>query len=1719
MNIFDIHEQVIDEYSRYVQSFLRVADQRVEGFIQEQLIVRRNLWPHSLIQLNPAYEKTQTITELVNPGVLHPQCADIFRNTRGEPLHLYRHQQEAIARAKQEQPYIVTSGTGSGKTMAYFVPIFDAILRVNATEPKVWAIIVYPMNALVNSQKKALDNLAEQYQRRTGRPMPVRFAKYTGQESNDDKRRYQQNPPHILLTNYVMLELMLVRPREARFVDQATTALQYLVLDELHTYRGRQGADVALLVRRLKEKSGNPNLLCIGTSATMATGNSRDERRTAVADFATKLFGAPVRPENVIEETLRRVVPRPTPPAAAELRQALSGPLPHDWQTFQANPLSSWIEDTFGLREENGHLRRQLPITLEKGAKALAEQTGVDEATCAGRLQEMLLAGSQILTPSGDMAFAFKLHQFISQGGSVYATLEQSGKRLLTLNGQYYAPGEGERILYPLVFCRICGQEYYTARRSGNGRAILPDTMAMVADALDEEEAEAGQAGYLMLDPDGRWPDETEALPEHWLDDRGRLRSEYKPFRPLRQLVRPDGELVDRPGDDAIAAWFIPKPFMLCLNCGEAYTRRDKNDFRKLARLSSEGRSTATTLLSLATVAAMRQTDLEPAAQKLLSFTDNRQDASLQAGHFNDFVQVALLRSALYQALSQQGELHFQNIAQAVIEALDVELDGVARQTGLDPHSRQGIETRNSFHDVVEYRLYEDLRRGWRVVQPNMEQCGLLELSYKGLDELIQREDMWQGIPFLSGFTPAVRLEIISTLLDEMRRQLTIDVDCLKENKQQELKRRAADYLNKNWAFDELERLRYASVFVRPGVERAPGDFSLSTRSVFGRWLKGYLRHQAAVDLDTDTYERVVNGILDALARFGLLIEQNEERGRRQGLRLRASALIWRPGSGTPPVSLLRRYRGRGEQYQPVGQQTNAYFQTFYSAPRTLVGLRNMKGAEHTAQIAPAARIEREDLFREGKLPALFCSPTMELGVDIADLNAVHLRNVPPTPANYAQRSGRSGRAGQPAVVLAYCAYGSGHDQYYFRQRQKMVAGAVTPPRIELSNEDLVRAHIHAIWLAAAGIKMEQSILEIVDIDQDSYPLLGEVKTQSELNAARRTACLAACRRVLASCGLEGEQASWFTDSWLEEQIINAPKAFDHAFDRWRELFRIAWTQFLQAQQIKQRAMLRRGRDAQEEAQRATALEREAQRQLDLLRCENISHEESDFYPYRYLAGEGFLPGYNFPALPVRAYISSGRSGEYIARPRFLALNEFGPHNVIYHDGAKYQVDKAMLPVEEPEKRFRRAKLCEHCGYLHEGEVAHLDLCLHCGTRLTATNSDYLESLLEMPTAGTLRRERITCDEEERLRRGFDLTSHFKFSLVQNRPVKRLATVRATAGGEAMLQLVYAPSAVLWRINHRWRQAEHKGYRLEMKQGRWLQQMEIAAAPDGRPATEVRPNVRLFVQDNANALLIYPPADKVGDESFLATLQYALARGIQEKYQVEEGELASERIGAEEQRAILMWEAAEGGLGVLRHLVATPPALADVAQRALVLLHYDLETGEDLRPGSDSDDGCAKACYDCLLSYYNQRDHWQLNRLLLRDFLWELAGAVTEVGSTERDFDEHYRYLRGQTDAASNVERVFLDHLYQTRRRLPDAAQQQLADAYSQPDFFYEPNVCVFCDGRVHDEPQQQANDEQVRQSLRHQGYRIIVIRFDRDMEEQVAAFADVFGENRGRDA
>jgi len=1694
MSVFSLTQDVIGDYSKYVRSFLQIADDDLRRFVEHELLEKNTYWPDALVQLNPSYAEACPVEDLCGQDKLHSQCADIFFDTRkSASFMLYQHQKKAIEIALRQEPYIVTSGTGSGKTLTYFIPIFDHVLRHTPQEAKVHAIVVYPMNALVNSQLDALQELKDSYEARTGKGFPVSFAKYTGQEREKQKTAVQQSPPHILLTNYVMLELMLVRPRERPFVDRTSSGLSFIVLDELHTYRGRQGADVGMLMRRLRERCGNPDVLCIGTSATMVAGKGMHgaERRRAVASFATAIFGAPIHPDNVVEEKIKRTATSDGPPTEAELAGALQHAPPDTPASFLSNPLTCWIEHSLGIETEpDGNLRRRTPITLEAGAVQLAEATRARTETCGDRLREMLLAGSRLTDSDGVPLFSFKIHQFLSQGRAVFATLESTASRLFTLEGQSFAKkGEEKKPLYPLQFCRVCGQEYYTVCKDNALKRLLAED-PNTPQAADED----ALSGYLMLVADNaenEWNEEH--LPAEWFDNRGRLRSYYRECIPQRLWVKSDGSFGEVESTGAVKSWFQPKPFMLCLACGEVFTRRDK-DFRKLATLSSEGRSTATTVVSASALSHAVPEGIQVDARKVLSFTDNRQDASLQAGHFNDFVMVSLIRAAIASALEEKGTIRHDQIAETVVQKLDLPLHAVSASRDLKPDTPRAKEVWADFGALIEYRIYEDLRRGWRVIQPNLEQCALLDLDYHGLQEVCSDDAKWEAIPVMASAPAGDRKRVIKALLDQFRRKLALNAKCLQETYQQQLRRRAEASINEQWGFDEKELLRRATRVLLPDQEvpRGLGGVSISDRSLIGRRLRQHF------SLTTEAYDGFIMQVLDLLCAEGFL-RRDSERGV-TFVQIDAGTLVWRKADATQisPDFFYSR-QASGPAYREAERKANEFFRELYQ--KTARSLTDVEAREHTAQIKYDEREERERRFKSGDLAAMFCSPTMELGIDISDLQLVHMRNAPPTPANYAQRSGRAGRKGDPALIMTYCGARSGHDQYYFRRRDEMVAGAVRAPKIDLANEELVAAHLRALWLAKVSFPLQSSVTEVLDLPLEGYPLQENAASQIVLPEPRLRECIEESNRVLASCQEDLAGAAWYSKEWVESVIVTAATQFDRAFDRWRELYRAADQQWREATEILRHPTRDKKKRHAAERQRA-----QAERQKSLLCNFVTSVEESDFYPYRYLASEGFLPGYNFPRLPIRAFIPRG-DGEFISRPRFLALTEFGPQNIIYHNGTKYEIRSLITPPEGLDERRSRPKLCNVCGYYLTD--ATMSRCENCDTALDASNSEFVP-VLEMPNVSTWRRDRINCDEEERLQYGYSTSTYFRFA---QDPGGRLRTTEAILhdkAGTPFLRFVYAPTAFLYRINHKWRRRKESGFTLNLDNGEFISRPDpedTESAPEG--SAHRKDTVRLYVRDTKNILLIYAAEPELfSGAEIVTTLQYALRRGIETAFQVEESELASELVGDEGYRAILLWEASEGGTGVLRRLVEEREAMIEVAQRALELCHFDAEL-------KDQRSECVQACYDCLLSYYNQRDHLNIDRHLVAELLHRIATGETRQKSGGRSYEEHYAWLKSLTDSRSDIERGFLGHIFKTKRRLPDEAQKQLSDYYAMPDFFYTPNVCVFCHGSVHKEPKQMEKDRVVSQELRERGYRVLIIWYDQDLETQIRSYRDVLGEGK----
>lgn len=1617
MRAFSFDRRVVNQYEAFSRSFTRIRAKDL-GEEVEKASAGGRFWPDPLLSINPAYEQGASASDLADQGLILPETADVFR-IGGQPLRFYAHQELSISKATIRNSFVVTTGTGSGKSLCFFVPIVDQAIRARKAGEQLStrAIIVYPMNALANSQIEEIDKFLEQ----SGLPneLKPRVARYTGQESGLERKEVADNPPDILLTNFMMLELLMTRQDD---VDSAVIAnasgLEFIVLDELHTYRGRQGADVAILVRRLKDRCrGKAGPICIGTSATMASEGEDEKRSQSVANVSSRLFGDRLESDAVVDERLRRS----TNPSKrldnieAELKAVVGAPIPDDLpdEDLRNHPLAVWLELAVGLDDSKG-LHRRKPVPISEVAERLSELTELPASQAREYLEEFLASISRPERErggEGEHAFmAFKLHRFVAGAGEILTTLRAQPRNVL-FEGQKTDPNDREARLYPTRFCRECGQEYHavTLETRDGERVAIPREIDETP--LTDEEG-GNVAGYLtpaqLPTAQFQFSGEIGSYPEDWVEqgaNGSRLRSNRRKSKPYQVELSPDGRI----NNEGRQFWFVPGKFGFCLACGNqpSAQARERN---KIGGLTAEGRSSATTTLVTAMLEALNTPDsgVPEGKRKTLGFTDNRQDAALQSGHFNDSIFISLLRGAILRAVLDAGDegLTDENFGRAVQRALGFlpENECARHHWMLNPDVKGAarIDAGRALAHTLAHRVWADQRRGWRFTYPNLTGLALVRPDFLGLSELVEDDSaLANASNVLSDLEPQRRDDFFRSILTTMLEGLAVDTEALDKDALDPIAQRSRSLLCAPWAIDRTEEIRSKTALAvsppaRSRMRRRDSQLLLSggfrsglarrinRESVLGKRLSGEefddLMRESLALLEDYALVRSINTALDI-----------------DGWQLQPSCVVLLPGAavGSPDNASNTFFHGL---YSGIAQALTE------GMPATL----GFEAREHTAQVSQQAREWREWRFRNSEgdsekleakkaeiqkagetttfLPALFCSPTMELGVDISALNAVYLRNVPPTPANYAQRAGRAGRSGQAAVITTYCAAQSPHDQYYFRRRREMVAGIVRPPALDLGNEELVRSHLQAVWLAESGQQLASDIPKVLDLEKEGAPLRDTLRDAlCDPSLAKRA--IAPMRRVLEAIyphiSPPMPEALADGERFVEAVANNAATEFDKAFDRWRGLYMSALKQLHEANARSQQTGLSR-----KERARVKAAQAQANEQISILE-DGRATSGSDFYTYRYLATEGFLPGYNFPRLPLYAYVpgsGSDRQGAYLQRARFLAISEFGPRSLIYHEGRAYRVHRAKLGADAIGGDGRSLAtsefyVCPACGGAHRREVERCDACAS-----QMADATPIRKTLRIDNVETLPAERITANDEERQRQGFDVLTVFAWPRRSGRIDVKEARMESKGGCLATLQ--YGEGAEISRLNlglRRRREQSIFGFAIEPSTGRWT---KLEDEDDEKDPEEEQP-VRIVpvVQDNKNALVLRLTDPERYEPATLTTLQHALLRGIEIVFQLEEGEILSEPLPKrDDRRAILFYEATEGGAGVLGRLIRDEYALHRVAASALEVMHYDqveeaLGAVDPAQLEETDEAPCVNGCYRCLLSYYNQPDHEEIDRL------------------------------------------------------------------------------------------------------------------------------------------
>src|SRR5579883_1742307 len=1342
-------QQMCADYRRYIETTFPILDDGLRRQIDDKITHENLLWKGPYVSLSQPFTKGASVATLAGEGVLLPATASIFPGWT-----LYDHQERGVRRLVNGQQTVIASSTGSGKTEAFLIPIIDYCLRHKHT-PGVKAVLMYPMNALANDQLKRLRRLL----RGTG----VTFARYTGdtQRTDDSSREetdeipeeerlsresIQANPPDILLTNYVMLELLLVRREDQRIFRHGQ--MRYLVLDEVHTYGGARGIEVACLIRRFKEHVGRSDggLVCVGTSATV-----RGDDTAEVASFASKLFAEAFTAESIILERfdepqpLRESYWPPLPRIDASLLQRLDTTDEAQVMALaeqvcgRAVPSAATIGERLGLLlHENGLLRLlegflTNPRSLDKLVDYLSgqpERRGVAREALAAEITAYLLLGSLATTSQGPRLRP-KVHM-------LYRGLE-GFTRCLNCGHVWEAgidlcPQCTGRCL-PVEVCRSCGQDFWRAAvyrdispqddptgshyhqpLHSNPRAytLAPD-LAFDSSARTLHVAASIHRLAESADDDDDTNEETDGAPSGTSSAvaRANLPASLKRIYVCGQCGRAtlampaQGQCVNGCEGQVSEMFYHRGRITQCPACLGRYGAREV--------VTMFGTSVAASVAILSSALMKR---LDRHERRLLVFTDNRQDAAFQAGYLSDKHGQFTRRQLIYQVVYDENQ---QGHAAVGLADLPLLVYNYGVRLGLFPAAKREHEKEERIREETWPILAEFARGGSRRI--SLEGLGLMRVHYHALRQALAESTLAAEIAQRWTLTADELYALCATILDEMRTRRALDHPLLTVPVQ--FKEEKAEGFDR-----DLRPVGYGSVSVRQGhaYKILPTATKSGTPSQFQVYLRKALKLR-----DNQSAIEPVQQIIGLLQEVGYVQRTTigKAEDHQQALMVdhaRIELELVNDGEDYECNACRRVYahsvRGVCPATRCAGtllplrpKQDNYYVHSYLE--RQLI---TVTPHEHSGQLDGQARQQYEDAFRKGEVNVLVCTPTLELGVDIGDLPTVMMRNIPPSPANYAQRSGRAGRAERIALITAFAQH-RGHDSYYYDRPADMIRGVVSAPIFGFDNQRIIRRHLHALILEKLTAQLPPLLGQVVD---DNDRLVGVQPLIDELKGRRGTVQSAVAQAFARDTSAGG--LPWLTSDYAGSVIDAFPTALERAFRPW----------------LIERGSVLKALD--EIPSRRPTLEQQKRRQvLDLL-LYKLESDPLRAYPLSYLARQGFLPAYAFVGDQFRM-VPLGESRDPLMRSQEMGLIEFAPGNFVYCDGNIYSMIGLDVQRSDAPESDTQYSLCPRCGYATLSQTAQY--CEACEEELTRYS--YLEARSFL---GTVTRT-ISAAEESRASEGY----------------------------------------------------------------------------------------------------------------------------------------------------------------------------------------------------------------------------------------------------------------------------------------------------------------------------------------------------------------------------
>lgn len=1337
------------------------------------------------------------------------------------------HQMEAFTRltcrdGHQPEPTLLTTGTGSGKTEAFEFPILDYCWQ-NRHRRGIKVIILYPMNALATDQAKRLAADIWNDPRLKGE---IRAGLFIGKGKQsmhlpqtmgpeniiEDRDTIVDAAPDILLTNFKMLDMGLMQNQYAplwQYNLKDPTLLKFIVLDELHTYDGAQGTDVANLLRRLKLRLNMPegHLCPVGTSATLGSGEDAKEK---LCRYASDIFGEKISAESVIgehrltAEQLFEGEPEDYMPTISAIRKMRIREQ-EDYDTYIETQKKFWrinadnpvelgerlseitiIRDLVDISEKRGaiHVKTLINLLAEKNEDfaRLPEKDG-DLNPRMVVLESLLALISEAKRPvvnsTRTMPYLFlQVQLWVRELSGIRRIVSDTPE--FTWRDENVA-ADADKIFLPAWFCRECGASgWYMLKNEHDEKFVTGETETVQAVANHDKRI------YLV------YPVKEGELAEDYKNNAGYPSHIWIDPASLEVSVDPVPGFIECHAVRQIETQGNHDRWMnVCPECNDA------ND-----SISMIGTQVAT--LGSLSVGQLLSSNLENAPQrKILAFTNGVQDAShdasfFEARNFRFMFRTATQKVAgLYGSPVSLGELSKRFVKYWKEEEPGYDVDKyVYTFYPTDLEGRYPLIGQKRDEAFIEEF---DLRMTWQITQEygygafigrTLEKTGSSATYFKE-EEL--REAYRLMIPWLEenrreNITEEKFIRFLNLMLHRMRLRGAIDHPYLQAYREDpgwyKLNRPDGHWLNRTFGGKQRWPLMTVTNPRDDKMRNAlDSTYRRNDRAPINWYHSFYERNFTADEALKEEYAQLINEFYTQL--FGVLTQldivtavtgkdgtnyainpdhlfiSKKVRHIRCGICRNQIRVAEEDNLVKDSCCMGHLCHGQYSEDEPL--QLNYYHNVYHRnhIPRVFAH-------EHNGMLDRKKREEIEDSFirqdQPNSINTLVATSTLEMGIDIGDLNCGINISVPPTVANFAQRIGRAGRKTGASLIVNYAKRDKPHDLFYFAEPMEMMNGDVSTPGCYLEAKEILARHFYAFcidsWGAADKDNRIPALMKLI-------PVGGNFITDPKFFINRLHKWIVdnfASITTRFESQYEGD-----VKNIILPELFNSFSAglyfntVERAFERLNKEYRSINADIEHIrQEIASRHLAKTDPEYKELSRQAALLRR---------RREGID----DMTVLEFMTDSGLLPNYAFPETGVKlsATVRADNEGgspipddEFeVVRPASQGIKELAPGNVFFARHYRLEVDGLVTTDWNDTDAVGDKRFCSECDYIEDEHPGHADICPKCGSQTFGAASNVHKFVrLESVRSWMLRKDAMADDrKDDRDSHFYRMSNHFRF--------------------------------------------------------------------------------------------------------------------------------------------------------------------------------------------------------------------------------------------------------------------------------------------------------------------------------------------------------------------